>query len=82
MRDGGPKPNRTTLLARMKKLGINPKLFSLPAIRIAAIRLRGATRLRSHPFLLTQNTRASMLLTAKTDTDSFDTTITLFAALR
>ena len=30
MRDGVPKMNRTTLLARMKKLAIDPKLFPLP----------------------------------------------------
>jgi hypothetical protein len=32
--------------------------------------------------MVTQNTQASMLLTAKTDNDSFDTTVTLLAALR
>ena len=74
--------NGPPLLARMKTLAIDPKRFPYLAIRIAAFGYGDATRLRSHPCLLTQNTRASMLLTAKTAIDSFDTNVTLLAALR
>jgi hypothetical protein len=65
----------------MKKLGINPNFSPYPRSGSLQFGYGGATRLRPSPSLLTQNTRASMLLTAKTDTDSFDTTDTLFPAL-
>jgi hypothetical protein len=66
----------------MKKVFIIPNFSPYLAIRIAAIRLRRRDTHSISSLPADSNTRVSILLTAKTDTDSFDTTVTLLAALR
>ena len=73
---------RTMLLARMKEGLHRSQTFPLTSRSGVAIRLRRRNPLAISSLPADSNTRVSMLLTAKADTDSFDTTDTLLAALR
>jgi len=66
---------RTTLLLPMKKLGIDPKHFFYPR-DANGFNPAAAQRLPTSSLPADSNYPRVNLLTAKTDTDSFDTTVT------